>query len=105
MSQQGWDASDEVGRIKVKISEGYVTSQAGIAEFVKMLDHVHFNFQAVPLGKMFHTAILCSSSVLIKVRCVTASRNCLAKRSIAQKNGTDFGRYLTKSYGPPARIK
>jgi hypothetical protein len=60
MSQQGWDAGDEVGRIKVKISEGYVTSQAGIAEFVKTLDHVDFNFQAVPLGETFHKAILCA---------------------------------------------
>ena len=90
MSQQGWDASDEVGRIKVKISEGYVTSEAGIAEFVKMLDQVHFNFQAVPLGKTLSNMISRVKYMLMKDRCTTASWHRMAKRSTAQENGNHF---------------
>ena len=51
MLQSHWDASDEVGRIKVIISEGYGEIKEDKAGFVKLTDHVVFNFQAAPLGQ------------------------------------------------------
>ncbi|KXT07765.1 hypothetical protein AC579_2786 [Pseudocercospora musae] len=47
MSQTGWDALDETGRIKVVVSEGWLRNDG--KSFHKLATHVIFNFQPAPL--------------------------------------------------------
>jgi hypothetical protein len=47
LSQSHWNACDDLGRIKVKLSAGYEID----GNFVKLVDHVIFSFQPAPLGR------------------------------------------------------
>jgi len=51
LSQSHWNASDDLGRIKVQLSAGYEVAFEGRQQFVKLFDHVVFSFQPAPLGK------------------------------------------------------
>lgn len=49
MSQAYWEASDQVGRIRVELSTGYMDSKS--KQFVKFMNLVNFAFQPAPMGK------------------------------------------------------
>lgn len=49
MSQNYWEASDQVGRIRVELSMGYAEPKSNA--FVKVVNLVNFAFQPAPMGK------------------------------------------------------
>ena len=51
LSRRDWDISDDLGRIKVCISEGYRVKQADGQSFVSVREVVCFTFHPAPLGK------------------------------------------------------
>ncbi|KAK3109329.1 hypothetical protein LTR53_017538 [Teratosphaeriaceae sp. CCFEE 6253] len=57
MSQTHWNASDDLGRIKIQLSAGYDVHVEGRSQFVKILDHVVFSFQPAPLDVLERSKI------------------------------------------------
>ena len=51
LSQNSWNASDPMGRIRVELASGYLDEKYG--RFVKVLAHVNFAFQPGPIGEYF----------------------------------------------------
>jgi hypothetical protein len=70
-----------------------------------MLDHAHFNFQAVPLGEVLWKRLHDYHRILIRSRCATASRNCMAKRSVGQNYGAQLFWPSNKPFGPSTWIE
>ncbi|WPH03271.1 Hypothetical protein R9X50_00614800 [Acrodontium crateriforme] len=50
LAQTHWDASEDMGRIKVELSAGHMVEQHGTAHFMKVVTHALFAFQPAPLG-------------------------------------------------------
>ena len=49
LSQNSWNATDTMGRIRVELSSGWFDEKFG--RFVKGVDHVNFAFQPGPMGE------------------------------------------------------
>ena len=49
MSQNHWDAADQMGRIRVELTAGYVEEHSN--RFVKMQNTINFSFQHSPLSE------------------------------------------------------
>ena len=50
MFQGHWEASDQVGRIRIELSGGYADEKHN--RFVKVFNVINFSFQPAPLGKL-----------------------------------------------------
>ena len=58
MTQSHWNATDDVGRIKIQLSAGYqIDVQNKKPKFVKLVDHVTFAFQHTPLDVLERSGI------------------------------------------------
>ncbi|KAH9826323.1 hypothetical protein Tdes44962_MAKER03583 [Teratosphaeria destructans] len=53
LSEQQWNASDDIGRIKIKISAGYDIAEG----FIKLVDHLIFSFQHAPIETLQRSGI------------------------------------------------
>lgn len=49
LTQTHWDASEDMGRIKVELSAGHMVEQHGTAHYMKLITHAMFAFQPAPL--------------------------------------------------------
>ncbi|KAK5744196.1 hypothetical protein LTR17_002226 [Elasticomyces elasticus] len=57
LSQSHWNASEDMGRIKIQVSAGYEAHIGGTNKFVKLVDHVVFAFQPAPLDVLERSGI------------------------------------------------
>ena len=58
LTQNWWSAAEDVGRIKVLLSEGFASGQGPPLDFRRVKNVVCFSFQHAPLGRL----VLCLSS-------------------------------------------
>ena len=55
LSQNSWNASDPMGRIRIELTSGWFDEKFG--RFVKMIDHVTFAFQPGPMGVYSYSSL------------------------------------------------